>query len=103
MAEIRLTPSHLDSQELLTDILLFEQRWDHAVDIHQTMARVVDIVAQIKSTIDVAEPIDELTRLNGALDHFYLDLAFSSTTQNMPESLLNSISPSAESILGSIT
>ncbi len=92
MAEIRLTPSHLDSKELLTDILLFEQKWDHAVDIHQTMARIVDIVVQVKSVINVAEPLDDLTRLNGALDYFYLDLAFSSTTQNMPESLLNSIS-----------
>ena len=100
MSEIRLTAGPLNCQDLLTDILLFEQKWDSAVDTRQVMDRVVQFIDQISAAMTVDDISDEdiddeqraLGRLNEALDCFYLDLAFSSTTQDVPESLLNSLS-----------
>ncbi len=105
MTEIRLSPGTLKHPDLLTDILLFEQNWDKSVDLHQCMALVVDIVDQIAAAMaDGAEVFTQqgvdtevpgslaLVKLNCLLDHFYLDLAFSSTPQRINESLLNSLS-----------
>jgi regulator of sirC expression with transglutaminase-like and TPR domain len=95
MNEIRLTPDKLDTQDLLADILLFESKWEPTTEVQPTMAMVAKIVEQIQLSM-VADDADQLqlgmNQLNDALDHFYLNMAFSSTTQSMPESLLNSLS-----------
>lgn len=103
MTEIRLSSKSLDSNDLLTDILLFEKKWDASNDIHSSMTHIKEVIARIRTAMggeDKAQRYDPqfdfkplvLSHLNDALDCFYLDLAFSSTTQDVPESLLNSLS-----------
>lgn len=107
MSEIRLSQGPSSGPDLLTDILLFEQKWDHTIDIQHCTKLVADIVQQVKDAIDQgpadytaqssymmaqAQQTDVMLRLNHLLDCFYLDLAFSSTPQNIDESLLNSLS-----------
>jgi regulator of sirC expression with transglutaminase-like and TPR domain len=95
MNKIRLTADKLDTQELLTDILQYESKWEPSTDVQEAMKLVTHIVEQIKPLLaDNAnsEPQLNINQLNDVLDHFYLNLAFSSTTQEMPESHLNSLS-----------
>ncbi|MFT5163275.1 MAG: regulator of sirC expression with transglutaminase-like and TPR domain [Alteromonadaceae bacterium] len=106
MSEIKLSPGVLNTSDLLTDILLFEQKWDSSVDLHHTMALVNDIIVNAKQAVQSGPNCDmalanptiaespepaSLTDLNCLLDYFYLDLAFSSTPQSIDESLLNSL------------
>lgn len=110
MSEIRLSPKVVNSPDVLTDILVFERKWDNRVDLHYTLALLADSVTEIESEVTQAiddlfamhpdmpkaeksqtEELEAMTRLNALLDCFYFDQAFSSTCQGIAESSLNSL------------
>jgi regulator of sirC expression with transglutaminase-like and TPR domain len=80
---------------LLTTILSFERQWQVGGDICQSMVAVNDIVDQCnQAMIDIMLNDSQtlgLDELNEVLDDFYLQQAFSSTTHQIPDSLLNSL------------
>ena len=90
MSEIRIAPPKPDTADLLTELLLFESRIDHSVNFGQTLHLVNDIINRLELAIS-EEGARDLHSLYEVLDCFYLDLAFSTTAQDMPESLLNSL------------
>lgn len=96
MAEILFTLSTENYGDLLSQVVDFEHQWDDGEQISQTLMLVDNIVEQVRRNM-LAQAGDRvgnpgLDQLNDALDCFYLDLAFSSTTQDVPESMLNSLS-----------
>lgn len=96
MAEIRIIPSTEDYIELLPQLVYFEHQWEGNELMSQTLGLVDDVISRIRQYVDAqskkVEHIDELERLSDLLDCFFLDLAFSSTSQEVPESMLNSLS-----------
>lgn len=95
MSDIRIMPELLNSEQLLIDILSLEKTWGGVVDIGQTWKLLEGIVYQsriaLKNTRYELYENDLLAELNEVLDNFYLDQAFSSVGQGIPDSSLNSL------------
>lgn len=96
MTEIRITPSHDEAFELLPEVVYYEHQWDANEQEQQTLSLVGGITEQLRNFMYEqgynGEQQPGLDQLNDALDCFYLDLTFSSTSQEVPESMLNSVS-----------
>ena len=89
MSDIRIKPEPLNSDQLLIDVLSFEQKWGGVFDIGHTWALIEQIVHQSRIALahtryELYEN-DRLAELNEVLDNFYLDQAFSSVADGIPE------------------
>ena len=95
MSDIRIKPEPLNSEQLLIDVLSFEQKLGGVSDIGQTWRLIDDIVSQCRMALinTQYELYDNLrlAQLNEVLDNFYLDQAFSSVGAGIADSQLNSL------------
>lgn len=95
MSEIRFTPSSDDYVDLLPQVVFFEHQWDGNEQVQQTLSLVSNIIEQLRGyMVEQGFEVGQkpgLEQLNDALDYFYLDLTFSSTSQEVPQSMLNSL------------
>ncbi len=95
MTDIVLSQNFGDYQDLLCDVLLFEHQTEGLGTVAESLTLVDRLTEQLSGYMyeqgyQQDQPLG-LDQLNDVLDSFYLDLAFSSTTQDVPESVLNSL------------
>ncbi|WP_199609328.1 tetratricopeptide repeat protein [Flocculibacter collagenilyticus] len=90
MLEVKVVNELLSSEDIFTNALLFEKRWNQQLSISDTKQKVAEIVDT--ATLSIKPDESDADNLDSVLDLLYGELMFSSTCQPIPESLL--LSPS---------
>ena len=90
MSEIIELESNIGENDLLTNALLFEARWNPHVSVSGSLKELEEIIQALNEGTSQIQ--DEEARLDKVLDMLYCDFMFSSTCQQFPDSVL--LSPS---------
>ncbi len=90
MADIRLVTETVDTQDVITSVLHYEKRWNPDLDLRASIEKLQRLIDTF--TCHVKPHESEAERLYQALDILYIEMAFSGTLQDIPESLLSSFS-----------